>query len=44
MTQRDINIKITEFMKYLQDLNIEKRLKKMEKNQNLIIEYLKKNK
>ena len=42
MTQQDINIKITEFMKYLQDLKIEKRLKKLEINQNKIIEILKK--
>ena len=41
MTQKEINITVTEFMKYLQSLKIEERLKKLENNQKKIIKILK---
>ena len=42
MTQKEINITVAEFMKYLQSLKIEERLKKLENNQKKIINILKK--
>ena len=42
MDQNQINITVAEFMRYLQDLKIEERLKKLENNQKKIIEILKK--
>ena len=42
MDQNQINITVAEFMRYLQDLKLEERLKKLENNQKKIIEILKK--